>query len=72
MTHMDQLRQERNIKALWALVLLGISCSSLLYYQIVPTGLNNAEGAFGVLLAGCPSVRQAWSASWRGFIGRFF
>ena len=47
---MDQLRQGRNIKALWALVLLGISCSSLLYYQIVPTGLNNAEGAFGVLL----------------------
>ena len=47
---MEQLRQGRNIKALWVLVLLGISCSSLLYYQIVPIGFNNVEGILGVLL----------------------
>ena len=47
---MEQHRLGRNIKALWVLVLVGISCSSLLYYQAAPTGLNNVEGTLGVLL----------------------
>jgi uncharacterized membrane protein YGL010W len=47
---MDQHRPGRNIKTLWALVLLGIAYSSLLYYQPTLTGTNNVDGIIGVLL----------------------
>src|SRR4030042_197159 len=47
---MDQHRRGRNIKTLWALVLLGIAYSSLLYYQRTLTGTNNVDGIIGVLL----------------------
>jgi len=47
---MDQHRRGHNIKTLWALVLLGIAYSSLLYYQRTLTGTNNVDGIIGVLL----------------------
>jgi hypothetical protein len=47
---MDQHRRGRNIKTLWALFLLGIVYSSLLYYQRTLTGTNNVDGIIGVLL----------------------
>jgi len=47
---MDQHRRGHNIKTLWALVLLGIAYSSLLYYQPTLTGTNNVDGIIGVLL----------------------
>ena len=47
---MDQHRHGRNIKTLWALILLGIAYSSLLYYQRRLTGTNNVDGIIGVLL----------------------
>ena len=47
---MDQHRRGRNIKTLWALVLLGIAYSSLLYYQRTLTGAKNVDGILGVLL----------------------
>jgi hypothetical protein len=47
---MDQHRGRRNIKTLWALVLLGIAYSSLLYYQRTLTGTNMVDGIIGALL----------------------
>jgi len=47
---MDQSRRGRNIKILWALVLLGIAYSSVLHYQRTLTGADNADGIIGVLL----------------------
>ena len=47
---MDQHRRGHNIKTLWALVLLGIAYSSLLYYQRTLTGTNNVDGIIGVML----------------------
>jgi len=47
---MDQHQSGRNIKTLWALVLLGIAYSSLLYYQRTLTGTNKVDGIIGVLL----------------------
>jgi len=46
---MDQYRRGRNIKTLWAVVLFGITYSSLLYYQGTLTGANNVDGIIGVL-----------------------
>jgi hypothetical protein len=46
---MDQHQRGRNIKKLWAIVLLGIAYSSLLYYQRPLTGANNVDGIIGVL-----------------------
>jgi hypothetical protein len=37
-----------DIKKLWALVLLGIAYSSLLYYQRTLTGTNKVDGIIGV------------------------
>jgi len=47
---MDQQRSGYNIKKLWALILLGIAYSSLLYYQRTLTGANKVDGIIGVLL----------------------
>jgi hypothetical protein len=47
---MDQHQLGRNIKALWALVLLGIAYTGLLYYQRTLTGKNDIDGIIGVLL----------------------
>jgi hypothetical protein len=47
---MNWHRRERNIKTLWASVLLGIAYSSLLYYQRTLTGINRADGIIGVML----------------------
>ena len=47
---MDQNRSGRNIKTLWALVLIGIAYSSWLYYQRTLTGTNKVDGIIGVLL----------------------
>ena len=47
---MDQHHRGPNIKTLWALVLLGIAYSSLLYYQRTLTGADNVDGIMGVLL----------------------
>jgi hypothetical protein len=47
---MNQQRSRRNIKKLWALILLGIAYSSLLYYQRTLTGTNKVDGIIGVLL----------------------
>jgi uncharacterized membrane protein YGL010W len=47
---MEQHRRGRNIKTLWALILLGIAYSGLLHYQRTLTGTNEADGIIGVLL----------------------
>ena len=47
---MDQPRRGHNVKILWALVLLGIAYSSLLYSQRTLTGTDNVDGIVGVLL----------------------
>jgi hypothetical protein len=47
---MDQHRRGHNTKTLWALFLLGIAYSSLLYYQRTLTDMNNVDGIIGVLL----------------------
>jgi len=47
---MDQERSGRNINKLWAMILLGIAYSSLLYYQRTLTGVNKVDGFIGVLL----------------------
>ena len=47
---MDQHRPGRNIKTLWALVLLGTAYSSFLYYQHTLTGTDKVDGIIGVLL----------------------
>ena len=47
---MDQHRRGHNTKMLWALALLGIGYSSLLYYQRTLTDMNNVDGIIGVLL----------------------
>jgi D-alanyl-lipoteichoic acid acyltransferase DltB (MBOAT superfamily) len=47
---MDNHRGGRNIKTLWALILLGVAYSSLLYYQRTLTGTNGVDGIIGVLL----------------------
>jgi uncharacterized membrane protein YraQ (UPF0718 family) len=47
---MDQHRSGRNIKTLWALILLGTAYSSLLYYRRTLTGAYKVDGFIGVLL----------------------
>jgi len=47
---MGQHQSGRNIKTLWALVLIGIAYSSWLYYQRTLTGTNKVDGIIGVLL----------------------
>jgi hypothetical protein len=47
---MEQHRRERNIKMLWALILLGIAYSGVLRYQRTLTGLDEVDGIIGVLL----------------------
>ncbi len=47
---MDQIQRGRKIKTLWALILLGIAYSSMLYYQRTITGTDFADGIIGVLL----------------------
>ena len=47
---MGQHHSGRNIKTLWALVLIGIAYSSWLYYQRTLTGTNKVDGIIGVLL----------------------
>src|SRR4030043_2320818 len=47
---MGQHQSGRKIKTLWALVLLGIAYSSLLYYQRTLTGTNKVDGIIGGLL----------------------
>jgi hypothetical protein len=47
---MGQYQSGRNIKTLWALVLLGIAYNSWLYYQRTLTGTNKVDGIIGVLL----------------------
>ena len=47
---MDQQKSGRNIKKLWALILLGIVYSSLLYYRRTLTGRPKVDGIIGVLL----------------------
>ena len=46
---MDQHRRGRNIKTLWALVLLGVTYSGLFYYRYTLTGANNVDGIIGVV-----------------------
>ena len=46
---MDRHPRGRNIKKLWALILLGAAYSSFLYYQHTLIGANNVEGIIGVL-----------------------
>jgi len=45
---MAQHQSGRNIKTLWALVLLGIAYSSWLYFQHTLTGTNRVDGIIGV------------------------
>lgn len=47
---MEQYRRERNIKMLWALILLGIAYSGVLHYQRSLTGMDEVDGIIGVLL----------------------
>jgi hypothetical protein len=47
---MNQLGLGRRIKMLWALVLLGIAYSGLLYEGYTPTGTDHLDGIIGVLL----------------------
>jgi predicted nucleic acid-binding Zn ribbon protein len=47
---MEQHRRKRNIKMLWALILLGIAYSGILQYQCMLTGLDEVDGIIGVLL----------------------
>ena len=47
---MEQHRRGRNIKMLWALILLGIAYSGILHYQRTLTGMDEVDGIIGVLL----------------------
>ena len=47
---MHQHRRGHDIKALWVLILLGITYSSLLYYERTLTGADKVDGIIGVLL----------------------
>jgi hypothetical protein len=47
---MDQHGRRLNIKTLWAVVLIGIAYSILLYFQGSLTGSNKWDGIFGVVL----------------------
>ena len=47
---MDQHGRKLNIKTLWAVVLIGIAYSILLYFQGSLTGSNKWDGIFGVVL----------------------
>jgi hypothetical protein len=47
---MDQDQRRHNIKMLWAMVLIGIAYSVLLYFQRTLTGADNIDGIIGVLL----------------------
>jgi len=46
---MDWQRRGRQVKKLWALILLGAAYSSLLYSQDTLTGASNVEGIIGVV-----------------------
>jgi hypothetical protein len=47
---MKQYRREHNIKMLWTLILFGIAYSGILHTQRTLTGLDQVDGAIGVLL----------------------
>jgi hypothetical protein len=47
---MDKHGRRLNIKTLWAVVLIGMAYSLLLYFQGSPTGSNKWDGIFGVVL----------------------
>jgi len=47
---MDQHWRGRNTKTLWAVVLLGIAYSGLLYFHGTLTGTNKWDGIIGVVL----------------------
>ena len=47
---MHQHRRGHGTKALWVLILLGITYSSLLYYECTLTGADKVDGIIGVLL----------------------
>jgi len=47
---MDQHGRRLNIKTLWAVVLIGVAYSILLYFQGSLTGSNKWDGIFGVVL----------------------
>jgi hypothetical protein len=47
---MDQQLRVRNTAILWALILLGIAYSSLIYYRRTLTGTDRVDGIVGVLL----------------------
>ena len=47
---MDQYRGRYNTKAMWALIVLGVGCSSLLYYEPALIGTSNVAGIIGVVV----------------------
>ena len=47
---MEQHWRGRNIKMLWALILLGIAYSGILHYQRTLTGMDEVDGIIGMLL----------------------
>jgi len=47
---MEQHRRGRNIKMLWALIVLGITYNGILHYQRTLTGMDEVDGIIGVLL----------------------
>lgn len=47
---MGEHRHGRNIKTMWALILLAIAYGGWLYYQHTLTGNNKLDGSIGVLL----------------------
>jgi hypothetical protein len=47
---MDHHRRGRNTAILWALILLGVAYSSLLYYRRTLTGTEKVDAIIGVLL----------------------
>ncbi len=47
---MGEPQRGRNVKTMWALILLTIAYSGWLYYQHTLTGNNRLDGSIGVLL----------------------
>ena len=47
---MGEQRHGRNIKTMWALILLAIAYGGWLYYQHTLTGNDKLDGSIGVLL----------------------
>jgi hypothetical protein len=73
---MDQHRRGRDIKMLWALVLLGIAYSGLLYYQGTLTGTDRADGilavVFGLYICSHPAANVVDMLFFAGRGGRPF